>query len=195
MVRVTPRDALIVVDMQNDFMPGGALPVPNALTIIPVINSYIRLFTENGALVVATRDWHPPNHVSFKTRGGPWPPHCIQGTRGAEFHPELRFPSNAIVVSKAYNEDTEAYSGFEGTGLDQILRSKGIKRTFVCGVATDYCVKATVLDALKLGYVVFVLKDAIKGVDVPPGSVNKAINEMLSEGAILITLEDIERIA
>lgn len=190
-IRITPRDALIIVDMQNDFMPGGTLPVPNALSIIPTINSYIEVFVKNRATIIATRDWHPPNHISFKNRGGPWPPHCVQGTKGAEFHSGLRLPLNLVVVSKAFNEDIEAYSGFEGTELDQLLRSKNIKRVFVCGVATDYCVKATVLDAIRLGYVTFVLSDAIKGVDIPKGSVDKAVDEMLNEGAIFINLSEV----
>jgi len=185
-------DALIIVDMQNDFMPGGALPVPNALEIIPIINSYIDMFKKNKAVFVATRDWHPPNHISFKSRGGPWPPHCIQGTRGAEFHPDLALPQDVIVVSKAYDENIEAYSGFEGTNLDQMLKLREIKRVFICGVATDYCVKATALDALRLRYQVFLLMDAVRGVDIPRGSTARAIEELLNEGAILITVNDFE---
>ncbi|MEM4848914.1 MAG: isochorismatase family protein, partial [Ignisphaera sp.] len=138
-----------------------------------------------------SRDWHPPNHISFNTRGGPWPPHCVQGTEGAKFHPELKLTPDTIIVSKGYEENKEAYSSFEGTELNEILRSKNVRRLFVCGVATDYCVKATVLDAIKLGYTVLVLNDAIKGVDLPKGSVDKAVSEMLNEGAIFITLYDI----
>lgn len=190
-ISITPKDALIIVDMQNDFMPEGALPVPNALSIIHVINEYIKLFTNIKAPVIATRDWHPPNHISFKARGGPWPPHCIQGTKGAEFHPDLMLSPNIIIVSKGYEEDKEAYSGFEGTNLDKILKSKNIRRLFVCGVATDYCVKATALDAIKLGYTVLILNDAIRGVDVPKGSIDKAVNELLNEGAIFVTFNDI----
>ncbi|MEM4788967.1 MAG: nicotinamidase [Ignisphaera sp.] len=191
LISITPKDALIIVDMQNDFMPGGTLPVANALTIIPIINKYIELFTNAKALIVASRDWHPPNHISFNTRGGPWPPHCVQGTEGAKFHPELKLTPDTIIVSKGYEENKEAYSSFEGTELNEILRSKNVRRLFVCGVATDYCVKATVLDAIKLGYTVLVLNDAIKGVDLPKGSVDKAVSEMLNEGAIFITLYDI----
>ncbi|MEM1644270.1 MAG: nicotinamidase [Ignisphaera sp.] len=191
LISITPKDALIIVDMQNDFMPGGTLPVANALTIIPIINKYIELFTNAKALIVASRDWHPPNHISFNTRGGPWPPHCVQGTEGAKFHPELKLTPDTIIVSKGYEENKEAYSSFEGTELNEILRSKNVRRLFVCGVATDYCVKATVLDAIKLGYTVLVLNDAIKGVDLPKGSVDKAVSEMLNEGAIFITLHDI----
>ncbi|MEM4040546.1 MAG: nicotinamidase, partial [Ignisphaera sp.] len=181
-IRIRSTDALIIVDMQNDFMPGGALPVPNALEIIPTINNYINMFKGNKAVIIATRDWHPPNHISFKSRGGPWPPHCIQGTKGAEFHPDLALPQDVLVISKAYDENIEAYSGFEGTNLDQVLKSREVKRIFICGVATDYCVKATALDALRLGYQVFLLMDAIKGVDIPRGSIAKAIEELLNEG-------------
>ncbi|MEM0371328.1 MAG: nicotinamidase [Ignisphaera sp.] len=191
-IRIRSTDALIIVDMQNDFMPGGALPVPNALEIIPTINNYINMFKGNKAVIIATRDWHPPNHISFKSRGGPWPPHCIQGTKGAEFHPDLALPQDVLVISKAYDENIEAYSGFEGTNLDQVLKSREVKRIFICGVATDYCVKATALDALRLGYQVFLLMDAIKGVDIPRGSIAKAIEELLNEGAILITVNDFE---
>ncbi|RLG88344.1 MAG: bifunctional nicotinamidase/pyrazinamidase [Thermoprotei archaeon] len=188
LVKLSKYDALIIIDMQNDFMPGGALPVPKADEIIPTLNKYIALFKSKNLKVIATRDWHPPNHISFKTRGGPWPPHCIQGTKGAEFHPDLKLPKDVIVISKATEPDKEAYSGFEGTDLDKVLKEYGIKRLFVGGVATDYCVKATVLDGLRLGYTVFLLLDGIKGVDVNPRDVEKAIDEMLSEGAIGITL-------
>lgn len=191
-IRIGSRDALIVVDMQNDFMPGGALPVQNALTIIPVINTYVNIFVNKGAMIVATRDWHPPNHISFSIRGGPWPPHCVQGTQGAEFHRDLYLPSSTVVISKGDREDYEAYSGFEGTDLDLVLRKRGVKRVFICGVATDYCVKATALDANRLGYSVFVLEDAVKGVDIPAGSVSRAVDEMLNAGIIFITLNDIE---
>ena len=190
-IKILPFDALIVVDVQNDFMPGGALPVPNALTIIPVINRYIEIFSKAKAVVAATRDWHPPNHISFKTRGGPWPPHCIQNTWGAQFHPDLKLPKDAIIVSKGYREDKEAYSGFEDTELDKLLRERGVKRVFVAGVATEYCVKATALDAIKLGYQTFVLLDAVKGIDTPKGSEQKAVDEMLEKGAVAITLSDI----
>lgn len=190
-LKLRASDALIVVDVQNDFMPGGALPVPNALTIIPAINRYAELFNAVGALIVATRDWHPPNHISFTSRGGPWPPHCVRGTWGAEFPRELRLPPSAVVVSKAYEEDKEAYSGFEGTNLNEILRARGVRRIFVSGVATDYCVRATVLDAIRLGYTVFVLEDAVRGVDVPPGSERQAVEDMLAEGAIFVAINDI----
>jgi len=191
-IRIGSHDALIVVDMQRDFMPGGALPVPEADKIVPTINSYIELFNARGALIAATRDWHPENHISFKTRGGPWPPHCIRGTPGAEFHPDLRLPSTTVIISKATDPDKEAYSGFDGTELHYILSKRRIRRVFVCGVATDYCVRATVIDGLELGYQVFVLQDAIRGVNVPPGSIERAVREMLEAGAVFVTREELE---
>ena len=190
-VRVRPSDALIVVDMQVDFMPGGALPVPGGDEVVGRVNEYVELFTKAGATVVFTRDWHPPNHISFKTRGGPWPPHCIQGTPGASFHPKLRVPAEALIVSKATDPDREAYSGFEGTELDAELRKRGVRRVFVCGVATDYCVRATALDAAKLGYQVFLLVDAVRGVNMPPNSVQRATDEMLNAGVVLVEIGEL----
>ncbi|MEM1693387.1 MAG: nicotinamidase [Ignisphaera sp.] len=190
-IKILPIDALTIVDMQNDFMPGGALPVPNALTIIPAINRYIEMFKRAKAVIVATRDWHPPNHISFNTRGGPWPPHCIQNTWGAQFHPDIGLPRDSIVISKAFREDREAYSGFKETELDEILKSRGVKRLFIAGVATEYCVKATAEDGVRLGYQVFLLSDAIKGIDRPEGSEAKAIEELLDKGVVVISIEDI----
>jgi len=191
-IRVRSFDALIIVDMQNDFMPGGALPVPEADKIVDAVNAYIDHFVSRGALVVATRDWHPPNHISFTERGGPWPPHCIQNTWGAQFHPNLRLPKSAIIVSKAFLPDKEAYSGFDGTDLEFILRSRGIRRVFIAGVATDYCVRATALDAVRLGFETFLLVDAVKGVDIPKGSIEKALNEMLDAGIVFLDISDFE---
>jgi nicotinamidase/pyrazinamidase len=190
--RVRPFDALVVVDMQLDFMPGGALPVPGADEIVGRVNEYVELFARAGATIVFTRDWHPPNHISFRTRGGPWPPHCVQGTPGASFHPGLRVPGDALVVSKATDPDREAYSGFEGTELDAELRRRGVRRLFVCGVATEYCVKATALDGVRLGYQVLLLADAVRGVNSPPNSVRRAIDEMLDAGVVLVEMGDLE---
>jgi len=186
------RDALIIVDVQRDFCGGGTLPVPEGEKVIPVMNRYIEKFSEAGALIVATRDWHPPNHVSFKNYGGSWPPHCIQGTLGADFHPNLKLPREAKIVSKATSADKEAYSGFDGTDLENELKNAGIIRVFVGGLATDYCVKSTVLDALSLGFETVLLFDAIKGVDVNPGDSEKAIREMLDRGAKKGLLGDFE---
>jgi len=190
-IYITEDSALIIVDMQNDFMPGGALPVKDADLIIPTINRYIKKFREKGRPIYATRDWHPENHISFNTRGGPWPPHCIQGTKGAEFHKDLELSDDVIIVNKAYNPDRDAYSGFQETFLDIDLRRRGISRIFVAGVATEYCVKSTVIDGLNLGYEVILLIDAIKGVDLNLGDSEKAIEDMLRRGAILATLDEV----
>ena len=186
------KDALIIVDVQRDFCSGGALPVPDGEKIIPTLNKYIEKFSKAGALIVATRDWHPPNHMSFKDYGGIWPSHCIQGTLGAEFHPDLRLPREVRIVSKATSADKEAYSGFDGTNLERELKDAGIKRVFVGGLATDYCVKSTVLDALRLGFETILLVDAIKGVDAKPGDSERAIEEMVRNGAKKASLNDLE---
>ena len=186
------KDALIIVDVQRDFCSGGALPVPDGEKIIPTLNKYIEKFSKAGALIVATRDWHPPNHMSFKDYGGIWPTHCVQGTLGAEFHPDLRLPREVKIVSKATSADKEAYSGFDGTNLERELKDAGIKRVFVGGLATDYCVKSTVLDALRLGFETILLIDAIKGVDVNPGDSERAIEEMIKRGAKKVSLNDLE---
>ena len=170
-VKISSKDALIIVDVQRDFCSGGALPVPDGDKVVPVLNEYIQRFREAGAYIYATRDWHPPNHKSFKEYGGLWPPHCVQGTRGASFHPDLRLPEDVVVVSKATEPEKEAYSGFEGTSLKEDLRRRGVNRVFVGGLATDYCVKSTVIDALKYGFETYLLMDAIQGVDVKPGDI------------------------
>jgi len=192
MVKITEYDALIVVDMQNDFMPSGILPVKDADKIVPVLNEYINKFSEKGQPVFFTRDWHPENHISFKGYGGIWPPHCVQETEGAKFHKDLIIPSdNKFIISKGTSKDFDAYSGFQGTVLNDLLKERGIKRVFVGGVATDYCVKNTVLGAINLGYQVFLLSDAIKGVDINPDDSKKAINLMLSKGVVLINIQKI----
>lgn len=191
-VKLNPKDALIVVDMQRDFMPGGALPVPDGDKIIPRLNQYTRLFSSSGLPVFFTRDWHPPDHISFKEQGGVWPPHCVQNTEGAMFHKDLFIPhDNRFIISKGTSKDFDAYSGFQGTILDSLLKERGIRRVFVGGVATDYCVKNTVLGAINLGYEAFLLLDGIKGVDVNPGDSERAIEEMLKAGAVGVSIEDV----
>jgi len=187
-VGVTKDSALIIVDVQRDFMPGGALPVPSGESIIPVINRLIASFKEREMPIIATRDWHPKDHISFKPRG-PWPPHCIQGTAGAEFHPSLELPEKAVIVSKGTSAEKEAYSAFQGTGLENTLNKLRIKRLFVCGVATEYCVKETVMDALKRGFQTFVIEDAIKGIDVR--GEDKAKGEMLKKGAVMTSSSEL----
>jgi nicotinamidase/pyrazinamidase len=190
-VKLYEKDALIIVDLQKDFCPGGALPVPDGDKVVPVINKYIELFSSKNLPVVATRDWHPSNHCSFKEFGGQWPPHCIKNTPGAEFHPDLKLPDGTKIISKATSRFKEAYSGFEGTKLKNYLKRLKRRRLFIGGLATDYCVKMTVLDALRFGFIVFLLLDGSKGVDVNPDDSEKAIEEMLSSGAIGIELYDL----
>ena len=177
---------LIVVDVQNDFCPGGALPVTDGDKVVEPINGLIKQFEADGLPVVFTRDWHPSNHSSFKENGGIWPPHCVAGTQGAAFHPDLYFPSVAFLVSKATEPHLEAYSGFQGTGLASWLRQYDVDELLVTGLATDYCVKNTVIDALKLGFKVTVVQEAIKAVNVNPDDGEKAINQMLSLGAQIL---------
>lgn len=177
-VQLTMRDALIVVDVQKDFCLGGTLEVPDGDAVVPVINSYIKLFQQVNAMIVATRDWHPYNHCSFKEQGGIWPEHCVQNSPGAEFHPGLNLPSSCPIISAADSPDKEAYSGFEGTYLEELLRSSSINRVFVCGLATDYCVRATALDAVMKGFETYLLEDAVRGVNVNPDDSDKAIREM-----------------
>ncbi len=189
--KLQPGDALIVVDVQNDFLPGGALGVPGGDEVIPLLNGYIAAFGAHGLPVFATRDWHPNDHCSFQDRGGPWPPHCIAHTQGAAFATLLQFPCNVSVVSKATKGDADAYSGFQGTELDQLLKARGAKRLLIGGLATDYCVLNTVLDALAGGYEVLLLKDAIRAVNVHPGDGDKAVQEMVARGAMPVTLKDL----
>ncbi len=187
---ITRNPALVVVDVQRDFLPGGALPVPGGDRVLEPINILISHFRAVGFPIIFTRDWHPPDHISFRERGGPWPPHCVQGTEGARFHPDLKIPDDAIIVSKATERDQEAYSGFQGTSLDEILRERKIRRLFIGGVATEYCVRATVLDALRLGYEVVVIEDALKGISSEDEA--RAKEEMVDEGAILAWLREIK---
>jgi nicotinamidase/pyrazinamidase len=178
------RDALILVDVQVDFCPGGALPVPEGDAVAPGCN---RALAAAGWLTVATRDWHPPDHCSFRPQGGPWPVHCVAGTPGAAFHPALDVGRVRLVVDKATTRDAEAYSGFQGTDLAARLRSEGIRRVFVAGLATDYCVKATALDAAQAGFAVALLADAVRGVEVAPGDTVAALTAMREAGVTMIT--------
>jgi nicotinamidase/pyrazinamidase len=173
---------LIIVDVQNDFCPGGALAVPQGDEVIPTINRLLR----QSWLSVATMDWHPAEHSSFEPHGGPWPRHCVQGTTGAELHPDLDAESIQLTITKASHRDKDAYSGFDGTELASILRERGITRVVVCGIATDYCVKATAHDALEEGFEVVVLEDAIRGVEVNPGDSQRALEELRQAGARVV---------
>lgn len=181
-MKITTRDALIVVDVQKDFCPGGTLPVNEGDAVVPVINVMLPLFEH----VFFTRDWHPADHCSFDPApqfiDGSWPAHCVAGTPGATFHDALTVPERAEVINKGMDAGREAYSGFEGTPLAEALSARGVKRLFVCGLATDYCVKNTALDGLKHGFDVALVEDACRGVDLPPGSCEQALDAMQRAG-------------
>jgi nicotinamidase/pyrazinamidase len=190
------RDALIIVDVQNDFCPGGSLAVPEGDRVVPVLNRYAERFARHAAPVFASRDWHPAQTRHFKASGGRWPAHCVQGTGGAEFHPDLRLPPGTEVVSKGTDPAEDAYSVFQaetsaGMPFAAALGEHGVGRLFVGGLATDYCVKATVLDALKEGFEVVLLDDAIRAVDVAPGDGARALDEMTRAGALRSRLADL----
>jgi len=186
-IPLTSKDALLVVDVQNDFLPGGRLAVPRGDEVIEPLNACIESFRRSGLPVFATRDWHPEDHCSFKEQGGPWPAHCIAETWGAAFAESLRLPPGVQIVSKATRSDRDAYSGFSGTDLHDRLRQSGVETVFVGGLATEYCVLNTVRDALALRFRVYVLEDAIRAVDRNPGDGEKAKNEMERLGARLIS--------
>lgn len=185
-VTLQKGDALIIVDLQNDFLPGGSLAVPQGDEVIPVMNVYIKAARDNSLPIFATRDRHPPHHCSFGEKGGPWPPHCIAETKGAEFAADLELPPEAIIISKGQELDKDAYSGFEGTDLDERLKASGVNRLLVGGLALDVCVLNTVTDALKLGYEVLLLEDASRAVNVKPDDGAKAVTEMTRLGARVI---------
>jgi len=185
---VGASDALVVVDLQVDFCPGGALAVKDGDQVVAPVN---RLLALPGWLKVATRDWHTPDHVSFKVQGGLWPVHCVAGSPGARFHPGLDASRVDLIVSKAARREADAYSGFEGTGLAADLRGRGVKRIFVCGLATDYCVRATALDGRREGLEVVVVEDAVRAVDLQPGDGARALKEMHGAGCVLARSADI----
>ena len=194
-------DALLIVDFQNDFCPGGALPVAEGDRIAEPINELLDSFD----LVIATRDWHPADHGSFagvevdpaKWRGADppsiWPVHCVQGTPGAELYPALDQTKVDVVIDKGQDPNSQGYSAFQDTSLGELLRERGVERLFVTGLATDYCVKNSVLDALGLGLEVTVVEDAVRGVDVHPGDSERALEQMETAGATLESSSAVSR--
>lgn len=185
-IRLQPGDALVVVDVQRDFLPGGALAVPEGDAVVPVLNAWIARFAPAGLPIAATRDWHPADHCSFLAQGGPWPPHCVVDTPGAAFSPDLDLPATATIVSKGTRQDDAGYSEFEGTPLHRQFQRLGVRRVFVGGLATDYCVLNTVLDALRLGYEVRLLTAGVQAVEVQPGDGARAIATMRAAGAVAL---------
>jgi len=186
-----PGDALLVVDVQNDFLPGGALGVQRGDEVVPPLNRMIRGWLDRGWPIVFTRDWHPPGHCSFHAQGGPWPVHCVAGTPGARFAATLLVPAGALITSKATDPRHEAYSAFEGTGLAEHLRRAGVSRVFIGGLATDYCVRATGADARALGFDLTVLTDAVRAVDVNPGDGDRALQELAAGGTGMTTTNEV----
>lgn len=189
------KKALLIVDVQNDFCPGGALAVPEGDKIVSTINKYIRIFAKKKLPIFATRDWHPVRTKHFKDFGGLWPVHCIQNTKGAAFHPDLKLPKEAILLYKGMDPEEDCYSSFSaqdlsGQPLFKLLKRMGITEIYIAGLATDYCVKFTAREALKGRFKVKILLDAIKGVNLNPGDSEKAIKEMVKQGAKKVTLKD-----
>jgi nicotinamidase-related amidase len=181
-----PADALVVVDVQHDFLPGGALGVPGGDRVLGPIGGLLDRARTAGATIVASRDRHPADHVSFAEREGPWPPHCVVGTAGAELHPSLDL-TGVELVDKGTDVDRDAYSAFDGTGLLERLQARGVRRAVVCGLATDYCVRATALDALAGGLPTVVVTDAVAAVDVAEGDGDRALAELRDAGATTAT--------
>jgi nicotinamidase/pyrazinamidase len=176
-------DALLLIDVQVDFCPGGRLPVPEGHLVVPVLNRWIEAAVERRAPVIASRDWHPRAHPSFREQGGPWPEHCVQDGAGAAFHPDLRLPADAVVVTKGTRFDRDQLSAFDETGLTVHLRARGVRRLFVGGLAQDVCVRATVLDALRERFAVRLLEAGMRA--VTRGGGRDALVEMLAAGARL----------
>jgi nicotinamidase/pyrazinamidase len=191
------RRALLIVDVQHDFCPGGALPAAEGDQVVPVLNATIEKFRSAGYPVFASRDWHPEHSAHFQERGGPWLPHCIQGSDGAQFHKDLKLPANVIVITKGDDPDEdEGYSAFEGkaedgTTLEEQLNALEVGELFVGGLATDYCVRASALDAVSNGFRTHLLVDAIRGVDLNPGDSGMAIEEMKRDGVHITTSQQI----
>jgi nicotinamidase/pyrazinamidase len=187
----SPKRALIVVDVQNDFCPGGTLAVANADQVVAPLNKLIEEFLERGEPVFKSRDWHPVNTHHFQAYGGTWPMHCVQNTKGAEFHPDLIDDMHIRIISKGLG-DTDCYSAFDETDLALQLRRLGVEEVWVGGLATDYCVKSTVLDALKDGFHVKAFENAMRAVDLNPGDGERAIAEMRNAGAEIVKSRDQE---
>jgi nicotinamidase/pyrazinamidase len=181
---------LLVVDVQRDFCPGGALAVKDGESVVPRLNRVIEAFAGASLPVFFTRDWHPSNHVSFKAQGGIWPPHCVKGTPGAKFHAKLKVPRGAVVISKGTKVDSDAYSGFQGTDLEVRLKELQVEQVLLGGLATDYCVKESALDALAAGLKVKIIKDCVKGVNLRANDSVRALKEVVARGAGLVSSSD-----
>ena len=191
MPTLTPHDALLIADIQLDFLPGGALGITGGEAILPVLRTYMQRFQARQLPIFLSRDWHPPNHCSFRPQGGPWPVHCVAGTPGSLPPPEFDAGPSAVIIYKAIDQDLEAYSAFHATPLHRHLHALGVQRLFIGGLATDYCVLNTVKDARALGYAVCLLMDGIKAVNVHPDDGPRAETEMIRLGAVPMRVEDL----
>ena len=180
-----PGDALLVADVQNDFLPGGALAAARAGEVLRPLTEWVNRFWERGRPIFAGRDWHPPDHCSFAAQGGPWPTHCVAGTPGARFAVPLHLEGRAAVVSKGYDRAREAYSAFDGTPLERELRALEVRRLFIGGLTTEYCVRQTALDALKRGFDVVILEDAVRPIDETAQP--RVLAELRAAGAVLLS--------
>jgi nicotinamidase/pyrazinamidase len=179
--------ALLIIDFQNDFTSGGALEVPEG----DEIAGPVKKLADRLGLAFATRDWHPPDHASFETQGGPWPVHCVQGTHGAELHPAMEDVEVDAIVDVGRGRDDQGYSGFEKSDLAQLMRDRDVDEVYVCGLATDYCVRASAIDACREGFDVTVVRDAVRGVEVNPGDSNRAFEDMREAGAAVATSDEV----
>jgi nicotinamidase/pyrazinamidase len=179
-----PHDAVIAVDVQRDFCSGGHLAIAGGDEVVPVLNAWIEAARAARAVVVASRDWHPPDHISFHGRAGPWAPHCIQQSAGAAFHPHLQLPPDAVVVSKGEDPDTDQYSAFDRTGLASVLRDRGVQRVWIGGLAQDVCVRATVLDACREGFATHLIAHATRPIEARSGEI--ALSQMQNAGAKIV---------
>jgi len=189
MESLTANDGLLIADIQNDFLPGGALGISGSREIIPILLGYLNRFLAQGLPIFLTRDWHPPNHCSFRKQGGPWPVHCVAGLPGSLPPPTFKSPASSVIIYKAIDPDQEAYSAFQNTALDRHLRAIGVRRLFIGGLATDYCVLNTVKDARALGYNVCLLMDGIKAVNLQPEDGRHAEQAMIRLGTVPLRLE------
>jgi len=192
MIALTAHDALLLADIQNDFLPGGALGISGGDAIIPTLLNYTHLFQTHSLPIFLTRDWHPPSHCSFKPQGGPWPVHCVAGSPGSLPPTSFATPPPAVIIYKAIDRDQEAYSAFQNTALDRHLRALSVRRLFIGGLATDYCVLNSVKDARSLDYDVCLLMDGIKGVNLQPDDGRRAKEEMIRLGAMPVRWEMLE---
>ncbi len=185
------QDALLLVDIQNDFFPGGSLGIHDAGAIIPVVNAMIDKAVENEAVIYASRDWHPEEHISFVEQGGRWPRHCVRNTSGAAFHPEVILPMHTMIISKGTHPAFDQYSAFDRTELVESLNKLGIRRVWVGGLAQDICVKETMVDGVENGFSMILVRQATRPAEVNPGDGRSAINEMKDCGVRIVSAEEL----